>query len=76
MMVHRHFLLLALDFGRDGEIDSISQRGKAELAVVLECISGVLSDHANSVSTGLSETGTVVVAEVANRLHDALEVFG
>ena len=42
----------------------------------MECVSGILSDDADAVSTGLSETGAVMVAEIANRLNDALEVFG
>ena len=76
MVVHRHLLLLALDLGRDGEIDTTPQRGKTKLRVVLECITGILSDDADSVSAGLPETGAVMIAEIANRLNDALEVFG
>ena len=41
----------------------------------MEGISSILSDDADSVSAGLPETGAVMVAEIANRLHDALEVF-
>ena len=41
----------------------------------MECISRILSDDADSVSTGLPETGAVIVAKIANSLHDALEVF-
>ena len=75
MVVHRQLVLLVLDLGRDGKVDSILQRGQAEIGARSEGLTRVLGDAANTVCGGLSEGGARVAGKSADRLHDALEVL-
>jgi len=50
VVVHGHLLLLSLDLGSDGEVNSSLERLQAQIRARLESITSVLSNDTDSVS--------------------------
>lgn len=49
MMVHSQLLLFALDLRRKGELDTVFERGQAQVRAQLEGVAGVLSNDTDAV---------------------------